>query len=330
MNKIATNISNMKKQPKSKKLMNMLEETEVKVRGIRILPSSNLHVYWDIFGVLAVMYYAIACPIHFATFYRSGALSSGHHWTFFIQYALDLAFVVDLYLRMNAYAYTTFDGGKNTVVVDRELIRQHYLGSSWFNIDCVAIVPLDLLALAFGHHTLFRIPKLIRICQLSPFISRLRHNLDICMGVSVSESHVSGVNMFLSSILIIVWSSAGWNALRLNENVVISVYWALTTLTTVGYGDVVPSNFNETLYAIIVGMTGATFTAGIIAKVTSFFHDVDISEENIDHKANCVKVCFILIVQIRLCFPNFWMLIIFTFFSASWRQMRVHWRIWRG
>eukprot|EP00553_Chaetoceros_curvisetus_P009292 CAMPEP_0204617948 /NCGR_PEP_ID=MMETSP0717-20131115/4767_1 /ASSEMBLY_ACC=CAM_ASM_000666 /TAXON_ID=230516 /ORGANISM="Chaetoceros curvisetus" /LENGTH=89 /DNA_ID=CAMNT_0051631593 /DNA_START=111 /DNA_END=377 /DNA_ORIENTATION=+ len=53
MNKIATNISNMKKQPKSKKLMNMLEETEVKVRGIRIAPTSNLHVYWDIFGVLA-------------------------------------------------------------------------------------------------------------------------------------------------------------------------------------------------------------------------------------------------------------------------------------
>lgn len=280
----------MKNKPTSKKIMNMLEETEVKVKGVRIMPNSPLNVYWDVFMVIAIMYDAIACPIYFATFYRSSVLDSGHQWSFFIQYFFDLAFAIDIYLRMNAYTYTCFDGGTKKVVVDRKLMRTKYLNSRWFFVDIIAVLPFDLLSLILGHYTLFRIPKLVRISHLSPCVSRLGRNLDSCMGIIVSETHVSSFNMFLSTVLIVVWSSAGWSALRLKENAAKSVYWALTTLTTVGYGDVVPSNKDETIYAILVGAAGATFTASIIANVTSFFHDVDISEDNIDHKANCVKV----------------------------------------
>ena len=68
------------------------------------------------------------------------------------------------------------------------------------------------------------------------------------------------------------------------------IYFVTTTMTSVGYGDFTPNDFRETCYAIVIGAIGATFTAGIIANVTSFFHDVDISDENIDHKLNCVKV----------------------------------------
>jgi len=293
MNKIATNVTKMKLQPKSKKLLNMLEETEIKVRGLRILPDSSLRVYWDMFALAAITFDAISCPIHFALNFRSSTLGTAHDWTFFIHYCVDAAFIIDVYLRMTAYAYVSVDGGRNEVVVDGAIIRRKYLNSSWFAIDRIAIVPYDLLSLIFGHHTLLRIPKLIRVIQLSSIVSRLRRNLDDCLNISVNEASASGAIMCISTILIIVWSSAGWNAIRLNESGYKSVYWALTTLTTVGYGDITPSNLHETLYAIIVGAVGATFTAAIIANVTSFFHDVDISEDNIDHKVNCIKVRYV-------------------------------------
>ena len=57
-----------------------------------------------------------------------------------------------------------------------------------------------------------------------------------------------------------------------------------------GYGDFTPNTSMETLYAVIVGVIGATFAAGIIANVSSFFHDVDVSEDNIEHKVHCAVV----------------------------------------
>jgi hypothetical protein len=290
MKKIASYVASMKSQPKSEKLLNMLGETEVNVKGLRILTNSPIHVYWNMFAIIAIMYEAISCPIRFAINFRSSTLDTAHNWDFWIHYLFDAAFLYDIYLRVNAYAYVSFDNGKNQTIVERGLIWRHYLNSEWFRIDGIASIPYDVFALIFGHHTLFRIPKMIRVMQLPSLVSRLRQKLDDCLAITMQESSASGLMMFLSTILIIVWSSAGWNALRFNESAYKSVYWALTTITTVGYGDFTPENFRETLYAVIVGAAGATFTAGIIANVTSFFHDVDISEDNIDHKVNSVMV----------------------------------------
>jgi hypothetical protein len=290
MEKIAAHVAAMKSQSKSEKLLNMIGKTEVKVNGLRIRTNSPIHVYFDLFAIAAIMYEAISCPIRFAMNFRSSSLDTAYNWDFWIHYCFDAVFLCDMYLRLNAYAYISFDTGKNETVVDRGLIRKHYLNSEWFRIDGIASVPYDFLALIIGHHTLLRVPKMIRVIQLPSLVSRLRQKLDECFAITIPESSASAVMMFLSSILIIVWSSAGWNALRFNESAFKSVYWALTTLTTVGYGDFTPTNFRETLYAVIVGAVGATFTAGIIAKVTSFFHDVDISEDNIDHKVNSVMV----------------------------------------
>ena len=95
--------------------------------------------------------------------------------------------------------------------------------------------------------------------------------------------------MLLQSLLLIVWSSAGWNALRPEGSAIVSVYWAIATLSTVGYGDVTPLGFNETCYALVVGAVGAVFTAAVVDNVTSFFHDAELSENNCEQKLNCIK-----------------------------------------
>ena len=269
-----------------------MERSDALVKGFRISPTSSFHVLWDIMSLLATMYYATAFPLRFATHIHSQSLKLGFDWTFLVDYCFDLMFLFDIYLKMNVFSYKEFahDSGRNQVITDRMQMRKHYIKSQWFVLDCISSAPVDLLSLLLAHYTLFRIPKLLRISKIPANVTRLQKNFDECLHITMNESQVSCMVMFLCSLLIIVWSSAGWNSIRTDERAFDSVYWALTTLTTVGYGDLTPTNFKETCYAIVIGAVGATFTAGIIANVTSFFHDVDISEDNIEHKKNCVKV----------------------------------------
>lgn len=268
----------------------MLKVNEVNKNHYCILPSNPIHVYWDIISLIGIMYYAVSSPLRFAAYFRTNQLKSSHGNVFFIDYAIDSLFILDFILRLQFYAYVDFEDGRNEIVVEREYIRRNYVISSWFKIDRVAIIPFDIFSLIFGHHTLLRIPKLVRVLQIPSIIKRLQRNFFECMDISVTESQSSGLMLLVYSILIVVWSSAGWNSIRSQDRMYESVYWALTTLTTVGYGDYTPSDFRETCYAIIIGAGGATFTAGIIANVSSYFHDVDITEDNIEHKLNCVQV----------------------------------------
>ena len=189
---------------------------------------------WDTFALLAIMYYAISCPIRLAAYIRSETLKSSYDALFFLDYAIDSLFIVDMLLRMRVYAYVSYASGRNEVIRDVKQIRRHYFGSKWFTVDLLTSIPLDLISLGTGYYAVYRIPKLARLLQLSALISRLQKNLDGCMQVTMNETQVSSLIMFMYSVLIVVWSSSGWNALRNGESAYHSVYWAFTTLTTVG------------------------------------------------------------------------------------------------
>ena len=54
-----------------------------------------------------------------------------------------------------------------------------------------------------------------------------------------------------------------------------SLYWSLTTLTTVGYGDISPTNITEMTYGVLMFVVGAVVYASIFANVTSLMGKFD-------------------------------------------------------
>jgi len=274
------------------KVKNKSKGSDRIVQGYRIYPNSKIHVGWDLFALFSIMFYCIACSVELAKLYRRNKFREGHDYIHIMAYFMDACFLIDIFLRMNYYAYISYETGRNEIIDNRDMMRQTYMKGNNFKLDLVASLPIDLLALRFRRHPALRLTKMIRALQIPHFLSALQQHLEDSCKIILNETHVSILLMFLFSMLIMIWISSGWYAIRTEETAYDSVYWALTTLTTVGYGDLTPVNLPQTIFALFVGAAGATFSAAIIANVTSFFHDVEIAEDSTDHKLNCVKVRF--------------------------------------
>jgi len=58
-----------------------------------------------------------------------------------------------------------------------------------------------------------------------------------------------------------------------------SVYWAFTTITTVGYGDIKPTNDYEKLYSIIIMVIGAALFSFIVGNVSNLAYQLSVLKQ---------------------------------------------------
>ena len=142
-------------------------------------------------------------------------------------------------------------------------------------VDLLAIAPFYvLLLLPYNAQSAlvlraFRGLRLLRIFKLARYSSAL----DILRSVLRQEAHTLGV---VAVIMLVVLVIAAW-AMYLAESQVqpvhfksvpASMWWAVVTLTTVGYGDVVPiTPFGRLIagFIAVIGIAIAALPAGILA-----------------------------------------------------------------
>jgi CRP-like cAMP-binding protein len=303
--KLTAMVSTVKKGSKNNKLKDMMQKAEVVVHGIMVYPHDKVHVYWDILLLATKTLYCIMVPVRICWNLTDGGFSDdvkgldglkdSFDMSLILEYIFDIAYWLDMLGQMYCFAYVDHDMGSE-VVVDRQMIATRYKNSQRYSFDIITAIPYDILGGAFGYWSLWRIPKMLRITYIFNNVNRLQKHFEDSMQVTLTETHVSVIIMSISTLILILWSSVGWNISRNmesdkdnRENFMKSVYWSFTTFTTVGYGDITPNSQSQTIYAIIIGAFGAIICAAIIANVTSFVHDVDVSEDNVEHKVNCLK-----------------------------------------
>jgi len=71
---------------------------------------------------------------------------------------------------------------------------------------------------------------------------------------------------------------------------VAALYWTVTTLTTVGYGDIVPATSAERVIACVVMILGGMAFGYIIGNMSALVSRINIREAALEEKAESVSV----------------------------------------
>lgn len=261
--------------------------------GFMLPPEGELRVVWDLLMLVCVGYVSLVLPYRLAF----DVQPEKGTWIWFLEATIDGSFLCDVALNFR----TGYYDGDGTLVMDGPRVAAHYL-RSWFVLDVVSSVPLDaLFGKAFSHLNaakllkIGKIMKVIKLLRLSKFNSRSTTLMDILDEFFMSKSALvvaSTARMALSCLLLchllacfMVLSGPGFlrnypghddrapaSKWGIEARYLTAMYFAMSTMTTVGYGDVIPDSSSERLYAMFAMCVGGGFygyVVGVMARLVA-------------------------------------------------------------
>jgi voltage-gated potassium channel len=154
--------------------------------------------------------------------------------------------------------------------------RKKYILSAMGIIDLISIIPTYLTVFYAPIGSLIdirimRLARIFRIFRLSSYL-RSRHTMQIALRSSrpkiiVFILYISLIVVILGTLMYIIEGQQNGF-----DNIPKSIYWAVVTLTTVGYGDVVPITSLGKTVAVFIMMLGYAIIAvptGIVSSELS-------------------------------------------------------------
>ncbi len=147
--------------------------------------------------------------------------------------------------------------------------RLKFMRSPMAIIDFIAIAPFWLSLFIPMDLRFLRVVRLLRILKLTRYSTALNLLLDVVR----EEAKVLGAAMFAVFLMVIIMASATYLAENSAQpevfsNIPQAMWWAIVTVTTVGYGDMVPiTPFGKFLGSVLgfVGVAVVALPAGIMA-----------------------------------------------------------------
>lgn len=144
-------------------------------------PAGTLYYHWSMVVSFAFLYNFWSLSYRFA--FREIDTATMAVW-FALDYSADLIYVLDIVV--NCHTGYLEDG-----VLQRNVdkIRQHYGESTIFYLDCLCLLPLDVLYLSFGFNSVLRFTRLVKIYKFWSYVDR-------------TERHTNYPNVFRTFALV--------------------------------------------------------------------------------------------------------------------------------
>ncbi|TNE55985.1 MAG: ion transporter [Bacteroidetes bacterium] len=182
-------------------------------------------------------------------------LREEYQFTFFVvEWVLTVLFTIEFFLRI--------------WISPRPL---KYLFSFWGVIDLLSILPTYMSLFFMGYHYLL-IVRIFRLLRIFRILKLVRFNHEAQMLLTALRSSTYKITIFFFSVMAIVTflgtimyvvegDEAGFTSIPR------SIYWAIVTVTTVGYGDLVPATVIGKMIsslAMIIGYAIIAVPTGIV------------------------------------------------------------------
>uniref|UniRef100_A0AAR2KRN3 Potassium voltage-gated channel, subfamily H (eag-related), member 5b n=1 Tax=Pygocentrus nattereri TaxID=42514 RepID=A0AAR2KRN3_PYGNA len=269
-----------------------------------ILHYCTFKTTWDWVILILTFYTAIMVP------YNVSFKTKQNNVTWLVlDSVVDVIFLVDIVLNF----HTTFVGPGGEVISDPKLIRMNYL-KTWFVIDLLSCLPYDIINafenVDEGISSLFSSLKVVRLLRLGRVARKLDHYLEYGAAVLVLLVCVFGL---VAHWLACIWYSIGdyevideltntiktdsWlyqlatsigSPYRYNSSgsghweggpgkhslYITSLYFTMTSLTTIGFGNIAPTTDGEKIFSVAMMMVGSLLYATIFGNVTTIFQQM--------------------------------------------------------
>ena len=276
-----------------------------------VIPSSPSKSRWDVFILLLIVYSAVTVPVRVC--FSAEATTWSLIWWF--EVVMSLSFMCDLFL-----SFCTAYHSEGTWITSHSEIAKRYL-MGWFWIDAPSSIPVELIQLVVTSSDqvtllrllrLLRLIRLMRLLKIGQYVDSIEESYDINLRVLRLVGVVAKV-LFVSHLLGCFWFYVGsaepedegsgtaeqsWlsvyddgSALSapVDRQYLYSVYWALTTLTTVGYGDITAQNDSERAYTMFALLVSAIIFAYLMGDVGALIASLDRQKAMIDDRMDSVK-----------------------------------------
>lgn len=259
-------------------------------------PSGRLCYYWSVVVSIAFLYNFWVIIYRFA--FQEITFETLHAW-FTLDYLADLIYILDI-----AVHFRTGFLEEGVLQTDSLKLRQHYINSTMFYIDCLCLLPLDCLYLSIGFNSILRCFRLVKIYRFWAFLDRTeRHTNYPNVFRALSLTHYVLVIFHWNACLFHIISKNGgfgsrdWFSPRDSHcsdvlcEYLHGFYWSTLALTTIG--DLPrPRTRGEYLFLVLELVSGLFLFSAVLGHVANIVTNVSAARKEFQGKAlNIIFKC---------------------------------------
>ncbi|NCN10685.1 MAG: cyclic nucleotide-binding domain-containing protein [Leptospira sp.] len=237
-----------------------------------IHPKSKLRALWDGIILLLVVYIAIEYPLRYILNYTPTKILK------IMNILTTVFFCLDILIQ-----FRTSYIDRGVIISNPKLVARKYL-KTWFFIDFISGVPFELLLNYTGMYgqllkilRLIRLGRLLKLFKMNTILMRRARIYNVQPGIMRLLIFLLWISLFAH------WIALGWlhlggvsDSISFSHQYLRSMYWTVTTLTTIGYGEIVPVTSEQTIFTILVMLTGVGVYGYVIGNIANLMSNLDI------------------------------------------------------